>query len=115
MPFCPRSPSPSPEVTNLYSITCPLPEGAVLLSRRPFCSPHTSISDAGLIGGSSVARPGEVSLAHHGVPRGPAPGAVGFVAKTRLPRLDELAEFRRDALEAPRQPLEDKRRTVRPP
>jgi magnesium chelatase family protein len=82
------------EVTRIYSAVGLLKEqGAV--GERPFRSPHHTISDAGLIGGGSVPKPGEVTLAHHG---------VLF--------LDELPEFRRSTLEDLRQPLEDRTVTV---
>jgi magnesium chelatase family protein len=78
------------ETTKIHSVAGVLQTGRSLCAVRPFRAPHHTISDAGLIGGGSNPRPGEVSLAH---------GGVLF--------LDELPEFRKNVLEVMRQPMED--------
>ncbi len=83
------------ETTRIHSVAGILENAQGLLGTRPFRSPHHTISDAGLIGGGAVPRPGEVSLGHNG---------VLF--------LDELPEFQRNVLEVMRQPLEDGNVTI---
>lgn len=83
------------ETTKIHSVAGKLPENATLVSRRPFRSPHHTISDVALVGGGGTPQPGEISLAHNG---------VLF--------LDELPEFKRTVLEVMRQPMEERRVTI---
>ena len=88
----PLSLSEALETTKIHSVSGIMPKGTPLLQRRPFRSPHHTISDIALVGGGSFPQPGEISLAHNG---------VLF--------LDELPEFKRIVLEVMRQPLEDRK------
>ena len=83
------------ETTKIHSVAGKLPENTTLISKRPFRSPHHTISDAALVGGGGIPQPGEISLAHNG---------VLF--------LDELPEFKRTVLEVMRQPMEERRVTI---
>ena len=83
------------ETTKIHSVCGLLASGESIVLHRPFRDPHHTISDIGLLGGTSNITPGEVSLAHHG---------VLF--------LDELPEFHRSTLEVLRQPLEDGKVTI---
>jgi len=83
------------ETTQIHSVAGKLPSGTSLISQRPFRSPHHTVSQVAMTGGTNKAQPGEVSLAHNG---------VLF--------LDELPEFNKSTLEVLRQPLEDRKITI---
>jgi magnesium chelatase family protein len=83
------------ETTKIHSVAGRLPENSSLISRRPFRSPHHTISDVALVGGGGNPQPGEISLAHNG---------VLF--------LDELPEFKRTVLEVMRQPMEERKVSI---
>src|SRR5574338_315734 len=83
------------ETTKIHSVAGKLPENSTLISKRPFRSPHHTISDVALVGGGGNPQPGEISLAHNG---------VLF--------LDELPEFKRTVLEVMRQPIEERKVTI---
>ena len=83
------------ETTKIHSVAGKLPENSTLVTKRPFRSPHHTISDVALVGGGGNPQPGEISLAHNG---------VLF--------LDELPEFKRTVLEVMRQPMEERKVTI---
>ena len=83
------------ETTKIHSVAGKLPENATIISKRPYRSPHHTISDVALVGGGGIPQPGEISLAHNG---------VLF--------LDELPEFKRTVLEVMRQPMEERKVTI---
>jgi magnesium chelatase family protein len=91
----PLSLEESLESTKIHSVAGKLPEHSSLITKRPFRSPHHTISDVALVGGGSSPQPGEISLAHNG---------VLF--------LDELPEFKRTVLEVMRQPIEERKVTI---
>jgi magnesium chelatase family protein len=83
------------ETTKIHSVLGLIPSDRALIVTRPFRNPHHTVSDAGLIGGGQIPKPGEVSLSHNG---------VLF--------LDELPEFKKNVLEVMRQPLEEEKVTI---